>query len=78
VTEETPKITEVSIFLIPDIRYTLKYLILTAELLRRFMTETQSRFRKGPSCTDPTTFCLKLLIEKRREYNSETHLLFIE
>ena len=26
---------------------------------------------------DPT-FCLKLLIEKRRECNLETHLLFIE
>jgi len=26
---------------------------------------------------DPT-FCLKLLIEKRREFNLETHLLFID
>jgi hypothetical protein len=26
---------------------------------------------------DPT-FCLKLLIEKRREFNLETYLLFIE
>jgi hypothetical protein len=42
-----------------------------------FMTETQNRFRKGRSCTDPT-FCLKLLIEKRREFNLETHLLFID
>jgi hypothetical protein len=24
------------------------------------------------------TFCLKLLIEKRREFNMETHLLFID
>ena len=39
-----------------------------------FMTETQNGFRKGQSCTDPT-FCLKLLIEKRREFNLETHLL---
>jgi len=37
------------------------------------MTETQHGFRKGRSCKDPT-FCLKLLIEKRREYNMETHL----
>ena len=29
------------------------------------------------NCTDPT-FCLKLLIEKRREYNVETHLLCID
>jgi len=40
------------------------------------MTETQNGFRKGLSCTDPT-FCLKLLIDKRREFNLETHLLFI-
>ena len=42
-----------------------------------FMTETQNGFRKGWSCTDPT-FCLKLLIEKRGEFNLETHLLFID
>ena len=34
-------------------------------------------FRKGRSCTD-STFCLKLVIEKRREFNLETHLLFID
>jgi len=42
-----------------------------------FMTETQEGFRKVRSCTDPT-FCLKLLIEKRREFNLKTHLLFID
>jgi hypothetical protein len=42
-----------------------------------FMTETQNGFRKGWSCTDPT-FCLKLLIEIRREFNLKTHLLFID
>jgi len=42
-----------------------------------FMTETQNGFRKGWSCTDPT-LCLKLLIEKRREFNLETHLLFMD
>jgi len=42
-----------------------------------FMTETQNGFRKGRSCKDPT-FCLKLLIEKRRECNLETHFLFID
>jgi len=40
------------------------------------MTERQNGFRRGWSCTDPT-FCLKLLIEKRREFNLETHLLCI-
>jgi len=42
-----------------------------------FLTETLNEFRKGRSCTDPT-FCLKLLIEKRREFNFEIHLLFID
>jgi len=42
-----------------------------------FITETQNGFQKGQSCTDPT-FYLKLLIEKRREFNLETHLLFID
>ena len=42
-----------------------------------FMTETQNGFRKRRSCTDPT-FCLKLLIEKRREFYLETHLLFTD
>jgi hypothetical protein len=42
-----------------------------------FMTETQNGFRMGRSCTDPK-FCLKLLTEKRREFNWETHFLFID
>jgi hypothetical protein len=41
------------------------------------MTETQNEFQKEHLCTDPT-LCLKLLIEKRREYNSETCCLFID
>jgi hypothetical protein len=44
---------------------------------KEFMTETQNGFRKGCSCSN-LTFCLKILIEKRREYNLETHLLFID
>ena len=42
-----------------------------------FATETQNGFRKGRSCMD-TTFCLKLLIEKRREFNLEKRLLFTD
>ena len=42
-----------------------------------FMRETQNGFRKGWLCTDPT-FCFKFLIEKRREFNLETHLLFTD
>ena len=41
-----------------------------------FMTETQNAFRYGRSETDQT-FCLKLLIETGREFNWETHLVFI-
>jgi hypothetical protein len=41
------------------------------------MRETKNGFREGRSCTDPT-FCLKLLIEKSREFNLEKHLLFID
>ena len=48
-----------------------------SEYSEAFMTETQNGFRKGQSCADPT-FCLKLLIEKRREFNLETHSLFID
>ena len=40
------------------------------------MTETQNGFRMGRECMDPT-FCLKLLIEKRMEFNLETYLLFV-
>ena len=42
-----------------------------------FTTETKNGSRKGRSRTDPA-FCLKLLIGKRREFNLETHLLFID
>jgi hypothetical protein len=44
---------------------------------KAYMTETPNGFQKGQSCTDPT-FCLKLLIEKTREFNLKTHLLFID
>jgi hypothetical protein len=57
VIDETPKITEVSIFLTPTIKYTLKSLIYeTAELLRRIHDRNAKRVRKGRSCRDPT-FC---------------------
>jgi hypothetical protein len=41
------------------------------------MTETQNGRRKRHSCTG-LTFCLKSLIEKRREFNLETHLLLVD
>jgi hypothetical protein len=41
------------------------------------MTETQNGFRKGLSCTY-LIFCLRSLIEKRRDCNLETSLLFVD
>jgi hypothetical protein len=35
------------------------------EYSEAFMTETQNRFRKGWSWTDPT-YCLKLLVEQKK------------
>lgn len=46
-------------------------------LSEEFISEEQNGFRKGRSCTD-AVFTLKLMIEKRRENNLETHLLFID
>jgi hypothetical protein len=41
------------------------------------MSEAQNGFRRNRSCTD-AVFSFKLLIEKRRENNLETHLLFLD
>lgn len=43
----------------------------------QFRTERQHGFQMGSSRTDPT-FCLRSLIEKRKEYNLATHLLFTD
>jgi hypothetical protein len=42
-----------------------------------FLLECQNGFRKGRSCID-STFCMKLLIEKRREFNLETHFAYVD
>jgi hypothetical protein len=39
-----------------------------------FILEYQNGFRNGRSCS---AFCMKLLIEKRREFNLETHFAFV-
>jgi hypothetical protein len=39
--------------------------------------EEQNGFRRGRSCSD-SYFSLKLIIEKHREFNIETHLAFID
>jgi hypothetical protein len=41
------------------------------------LSEEQCGFRKGISCMDGI-FTTKLIIEKRREYNLPTYLLFID
>jgi hypothetical protein len=41
------------------------------------MSEAQNGFRRNRSCID-AVFSLKLLIEKRREYNLETQILFLD
>ena len=46
-------------------------------MLRLFTTEIQNAFRYGRSGTDQI-FCLKLLIEKGREFNLETHWVLID
>ena len=40
------------------------------------ISKEQAGFRKGRSCTD-NVFVLKQPIEKRREFNLETHIVFI-
>jgi hypothetical protein len=42
-----------------------------------FLLECQNRFRKGRPCID-SAFCMKLLTEKRREFNLETHFAFVD
>jgi hypothetical protein len=42
-----------------------------------FLLESQNGFRSGCSCTD-AAYTVKLLIEKRVEFNLETHLCFID
>jgi hypothetical protein len=41
------------------------------------LTEPQCGFRRGCSCID-AVFGLKLLLEKRREFNLETYFLFLD
>ncbi|KAJ4443024.1 hypothetical protein ANN_04674 [Periplaneta americana] len=41
------------------------------------LVEEQNGFRRGRSCAD-SYFTLKLLIEKNREFNIETHFAFID
>lgn len=54
--------------------------IVTARLNKiaeNILMEEQTGFRGGRSCTD-NTFTIKQIIEKHREHNKETHILFID
>ena len=46
-------------------------------ILEAILQEEQSGFRPGRSCTDDVFF-LKELINRRREFNLETHLAFVD
>jgi hypothetical protein len=45
-------------------------------IIEPLISEEQNGFRKGCSCTD-SIFVIQQLVEKNREYNLETHLLFV-
>jgi hypothetical protein len=44
---------------------------------RPLLSEEQNSFRRGRSCVDSISI-IQQLLETRREYNTETHLLFID
>jgi hypothetical protein len=49
----------------------------TGRIIEPLISEEQNGFRKGRSCTD-SIFLIQQLVEKHREYNLETHLLFVD
>jgi hypothetical protein len=46
-------------------------------ILEAILLEEQIGFRRGRSCID-NVFILKQIIEKRREFNLETHMAFLD
>jgi hypothetical protein len=46
-------------------------------IIDAIIAESQNGFRKGRSCTD-SDFTLKMLVDKRHEYNLETHIAFVD
>lgn len=46
-------------------------------ITEEIILEEQNGFRKGRSCND-NVFTIKQIIEKRREFNQETHLAFVD
>jgi hypothetical protein len=46
-------------------------------IIEPLISKEQNGFRKGHSCTD-SIFFIQQLVEKHREYNLETYLLFVD
>jgi hypothetical protein len=42
-----------------------------------FLLECHNGFKKGRSCVD-SAFCMKVLIDKIKEFNLETHFAFVD
>lgn len=47
------------------------------DLVDESLLECQNGFRKGRSCTD-ATYTIKLIMEKRIEFNKQTHICFVD
>jgi hypothetical protein len=47
------------------------------KIIQNIYIRSTNGFREGRSCTD-ATFCLKLLIEKGKQYHLDTHLLLLD
>jgi hypothetical protein len=61
----------------PAIKYMQKIKWKTKNICRNISNGPQNGFRSGRSCIDPI-FSLNLLFEKKREFNLETHFLFLD
>ena len=48
-----------------------------SKIAETLISEEQTGFRKGRSCID-NVFTLKQIMEKRKEFNLETHILFVD
>jgi hypothetical protein len=46
-------------------------------IIYAIIAENQNGFREGRACTD-SVFTLNMLVDKRREYNLETHTPFVD
>jgi hypothetical protein len=73
--ERIAMITEEQAFCVQDKIYTKITARRTGRILKPSIFEEQSEFRKGRSCTD-SIFFIQKLVQKHKDHNLETHLLF--